>query len=80
MARRASFDNLSYLSSIGTAGWARGRGYGRIATAAAARDAVGAGSEWTYLGVFADNVPAIRLYEGIGFEPVGDASPDLLLM
>jgi GNAT superfamily N-acetyltransferase len=80
VARRASFDNLSYLSSIGSAGWARGRGYGRIATTAAARDALDAGSEWTYLGVFAENVPAIRLYEGIGFKRVGDASPDLLLM
>lgn len=80
VARRAGFDNLSYLSSIGTAGWARGRGYGRIATAAAARDAVVAKSEWTYLGVFADNAPAIRLYEGIGFQRVGEASPDLLLM
>ena len=38
------------------------------------------GSEWTYLGVFADNVPAIRLYEGIGFDRVGEASPDLLLV
>jgi GNAT superfamily N-acetyltransferase len=80
VARRATFENLSYLSSIGTAGWARGRGYGRIATAAAARDSLGAGSEWTYLGVFADNDPAIRLYEGVGFERIGDASPDLLLV
>ncbi len=79
VARRASFDNLSYLSSIGTAGWARGRGYGRIAAAAAARDALGARSEWTYLGVLAENASAIRLYEGIGFQQVGDASPDLLL-
>jgi GNAT superfamily N-acetyltransferase len=80
VARRATFDGLSYLSSIGTASWARGRGFGRIVTAAAARDAIGQGSEWVYLGVFADNQVAIRLYEGLGFERIGDAGPDLLLV
>ncbi|MDO8483714.1 MAG: N-acetyltransferase [Candidatus Limnocylindrales bacterium] len=80
VARRATFDNLTYLSSIGTASWARGRGFGRIVTAAAVRDALSAGSEWTYLGVFADNDVAIRLYESIGFERIGDAGPDLLLV
>lgn len=80
VARRATFDNLSYLSSIGTAHWARDRGFGRMVTAAAVRDALGAGSEWTYLGVSADNHAAIRLYEGIRFERIGDAGPDLLLV
>ena len=32
VARRATFDGLSYLSSIGTAGWARGRGLGSLVT------------------------------------------------
>ena len=80
VARRATFEGLSYLSSIGTASWARGRGYGRIVTATATRDALDAGSEWAYLGVFADNGVAIRLYEGLGFERLGDAGPDLLLV
>jgi len=80
VARRATFDGLSYLSSIGTAGWARGRGFGRIVTAAATREAMAAGSEMTYLGVFADNRPAIRLYEGLGFDRIGEAGPDLLLV
>ncbi len=80
VARRATFDGLSYLSSIGTARWARGRGLGRIVTAAAVCDALEAGSEWTYLGVFADNHAAIGLYGGIGFERIGDAGPDLLLV
>lgn len=80
VARRATFDNLSYLSSIGTARWARGRGLGRIVTAAAARDALAADSAWTYLGVFADNQTAIRLYEWVGFDRIGDAGPDLLLV
>ena len=80
VARRATFDNLTYLSSIGTASWARGRGYARLATAAAIGDALDARSEWIYLGVFADNDVAIRLYEGLGFARVGEAGPDLLLM
>jgi ribosomal protein S18 acetylase RimI-like enzyme len=80
VARRATFDGLSYLSSIGTSGWARGRGLGRLVTLAATRDAVAAGSDWTYLGVFADNRVAIRLYEGIGFDRVGEPGPDLLLV
>lgn len=80
VARRATFDGLSYISSIGTASWARGRGFGRIVTATATRDALDAGSEWVYLGVFADNPVAIRLYEGLGYERIGEAVPDLLLV
>lgn len=80
VARRATFDGLSYLSSIGTAAWARGRGLGRLVTAAAVGDALAAGSEWTYLGVFADNDAAIGLYQGSGFQRVGEAGPDLLLV
>jgi ribosomal protein S18 acetylase RimI-like enzyme len=80
VARRATFDGASYLSSIGTAGWARGRGYARIVTAVAVKDALAAGSEWTHLGVFADNETAIRVYQRIGFERVGESCPDLLLV
>ena len=80
VARRATFDGVSYLSSIGTASSARGRGFGRLMTATAARDSVAAGSDWTHLGVFADNREAIRLYQGLGFERVGEPCPDLLLV
>jgi hypothetical protein len=80
VARRATFDGVSYLSSIGTATWVRGRGFGRLVTAAAAADAVAAGSEWTHLGVFAENRDAIRLYQGLGFERVGNPCPDLMLI
>ena len=79
VARRATFDGASYLSSIGTAGWARHRGFGGLVTASAAADAAREGSEWTYLGVFADNPAAIRVYERLGFERVGESSPDMLL-
>jgi hypothetical protein len=80
VARRATFDGISYLSSIGTAGWVRGRGIGRLVTAAASIDAVAAGSEWTHLGVFADNRTAIRLYRDLGFDRLGEPCPDLLLI
>jgi Acetyltransferases len=80
VARRATFDGVSYLSSIGTATSSRGRGFGRLVTAASAADAVAAGSDWTHLGVFVDNREAIRLYRGLGFERVGEPCPDLLLV
>jgi hypothetical protein len=80
VARRATFDGISYLSSIGTAGWARGLGFGRLVTETALRDAVLAGSELTHLGVYADNDVAIKLYRGLGFERIGSAVPDLLLV
>jgi GNAT superfamily N-acetyltransferase len=80
VARRATFDDISYLSSIGTATWARGRGLGRLVTEAALRDALLARSEWTHLGVYADNEAAIKLYRQLGFERIGESVPDLLLV
>jgi ribosomal protein S18 acetylase RimI-like enzyme len=80
VARRATFDGISYLSSIGTAGWARSRGLGRLVTATATRDSVDAGSELIHLGVFADNAGAIRLYESLGFAMGSAPGPDMLLV
>jgi ribosomal protein S18 acetylase RimI-like enzyme len=78
-ARRTTFAGASYLSSIGTRPTFRGRGLGRIVTEAVTRDAIAAGSRWTYLGVFHDNAVAQRMYEGLGFQAIGEPSPDLLL-
>ncbi len=80
VAKRATFDGLSYLSSIGTAGWARGRGIGELVTATAAADAIAAGSDWIHLGVFADNTAAMRLYRRVGFELLGRPAADLLFI
>jgi ribosomal protein S18 acetylase RimI-like enzyme len=80
VARRATFEGASYLSSIGTARWARGRGLGSLVTRTAVADAVAAGSRWTYLGVFADNAVAIGVYERAGFRRLGGPAPDLLLV
>ncbi len=79
VARRATFDGATYLSSIGTAGWARGRGLGSLVTRLASAEGLALASDWIYLGVFADNGDAIGVYERSGFERVGESCPDLLL-
>jgi hypothetical protein len=79
VARRATFEGLTYLSSIGTAGWARGRGLGTLVTRMAAADGLTDTSTSVYLGVFAENLDAIGVYERSGFEQVGTSCPDMLL-
>ena len=79
VARRATFEGLTYLSSIGTAGWARGRGLGTLVTRMAAADGLADASSSVYLGVFADNLDAIGVYQRSGFEQVGTSCPDMLL-
>ena len=80
VTRSATFDGISYLSSIGTTAGARGRGLGRMVTATAMVDAMAAGSELIHLGVYADNLAARRLYETLGFQMAGDPGADLLLI
>lgn len=80
VGRRATSHGITYLTSIGTSAWARGRGLGRLVTVAATRDGLAAGSRRIHLGVFADNATAIHLYEGLGFVRIGNAVPDLLLV
>jgi ribosomal protein S18 acetylase RimI-like enzyme len=76
---RYTFDGASYISSIGTRNAWRGRGFGRHITLALARDSVAAGCDLVYLGVYADNTAAIRLYERLGFAMLGPRSSDMLL-
>ncbi|MBA3235741.1 MAG: hypothetical protein H0T59_07110 [Chloroflexi bacterium] len=80
VARRATFDGASYLSSIGTARWARGRGFGQFLTAQASLDGTIDPDAIAYLGVFANNLAAIRAYERVGYRAVGSPAPDLLLL
>lgn len=80
VARRATFDGISYLSSIGTVGSARNLGLGRLVTASAMADAEAVGSEWIHLGVFEDNEPARAVYERVGFQMSGDPGPDMVLV
>jgi ribosomal protein S18 acetylase RimI-like enzyme len=78
-ARVATVDGLSYLASIGTRNAFRGRGLGRLVTTLVTAKALEAGSRWIHLGVFADNTGAIRMYERLGFERIGEPAPDLIL-
>lgn len=80
VARRATFDGLSYLSSIGTSPTARGRGLGRLVTATATVDGFADGSEFVHLGVFTDNRPAKALYLALGYTFVGEPGPDMVLI
>jgi ribosomal protein S18 acetylase RimI-like enzyme len=76
---RFTFDGASYISSIGTRPPWRGRGLGRLITTALARDSVAGGIDLVYLGVYAENARAMRLYERLGFEVLGPRSSDMLL-
>lgn len=76
---RYTFDGASYISSVGTLADFRGRGFGTIITEALARDSVAEGAELTYLGVYPENVNAIRLYRSLGFAILGPRSADMLL-
>lgn len=76
---RFTFDGASYVSSIGTRPAWRGRGLGAVITTALARDSVAAGIDLVYLGVYAENSRAIRLYRRLGFDVLGPKSSDMLL-
>ena len=76
---RYTFDGASYLSSIGTRPAWRGQGLGEVITRALAGDSIAAGLDLIYLGVYADNARAIRLYERLGFGLLGPRSSDMLL-
>jgi ribosomal protein S18 acetylase RimI-like enzyme len=80
VARRATFDGISYLSSIGALDAVRGLGFGRHVTASAMVDGFAEGSEWVHLGVYADNLPARRMYESLGFVMSGEPGPDMMLI
>ena len=79
VAKRATFDGATYLSSIGTRPAFRGRGLGGLVTAVAAADGIAAGSRWTHLGVYSRNEEARRVYGRLGFAPVGGDVPDLIM-
>jgi ribosomal protein S18 acetylase RimI-like enzyme len=76
---RYTFEGASYISSIGTRPSWRGRGFGKLITLALARDSLASGTDLVYLGVYADNARAIRLYDRLGFGLLGPRSSDMLL-
>jgi len=79
IARRATNEEGSYLSSIGTRRAFRRNGLGALATLLVLEDALAAGGPTIHLAVESDNEAGRLLYEGLGFAVVGDPAPDLLL-
>ena len=79
IARRATNDEGSYLSSIGTRPAFRRRGLGTLATLLALDDALAGGGSTIHLAVEVDNEAGRLLYEGLGFAVVGAPAPDMLL-
>lgn len=50
----------------------RGQGFARAGMAGLIREALAAGADHVQLAVVEGNLPAIRLYEGLGFEPFSE--------
>jgi ribosomal protein S18 acetylase RimI-like enzyme len=50
-----------------------------LVTRLAAADGLASDSSFVYLGVFAENLDAIGVYERSGFEQIGASCPDMLL-
>jgi len=76
--QRYTFDGASYLSSIGTRPEWRGMGLATHITNVLAADSIADGVDLVYLGVYADNMAAVRLYRRLGFAVLGGQSADML--
>ncbi|MCX4524887.1 MULTISPECIES: GNAT family N-acetyltransferase [unclassified Streptomyces] len=61
----------AYVYDVEVAAEHRGRGYGRDLMLLAERAALAGGGRTLALHVFAENTPALRLYESLGYRPTG---------
>ncbi|MEV3855680.1 GNAT family N-acetyltransferase [Streptomyces sp. NPDC050095] len=59
----------AYVYDVEVAPEHRGQGHGRSLLLLAEADAIAAGADRIGLNVFAGNIPALRLYESLGYEP-----------
>ena len=69
---------MSYLSAIGTRRAFQSRGLAEAVTRALVEEALAAGTEHVYLGAYADNAPALTVYERVGFAVIGGPALELL--
>ncbi|GAA0606188.1 GNAT family N-acetyltransferase [Streptomyces crystallinus] len=60
---------VAYVYDVAVAQEHRGRGHGRALMLLAERAALADGLTTLALHVFTDNIPAVRLYESLGYEP-----------
>lgn len=79
VGRAHSLDRMSYLSAIGVRAAYQGLGLGEAITRALVDEALTAGHDLIYLGVYAENDRARRLYERVGFATLGGKAPEYLL-
>ncbi len=61
---------LGYVSTLDVAPESRGRGVGQVLMRAVQDEVVLAGGECMLLHVFVENLPAVTLYEGLGYARV----------
>ena len=78
VARRTTDGRASLLAAIGTRRGYRTRGFGRLVTSTATRDALAAGSDIVFLGVEDGNDAARHLYERLGYTFAGGGVTALL--
>ena len=78
VGRRNDSDGMSYLSAIGTRRAFQSRGLAEAVTRALVEEALVAGTEHVYLGAYADNAPALTVYERVGFAVIGGPALELL--
>jgi GNAT superfamily N-acetyltransferase len=64
----ASLEGRAYVFDVQTEAAHRGKGHGRTLMLLAEAQAIAAGHRMIGLNVFADNTPAERLYESLGYE------------
>lgn len=79
VGRRHGVDRMSYLSAIGVRGAYQGLGLGEAVTRALVEEALGVGHDLIYLGVYADNERATRMYGRVGFATLGGIAAEYLL-
>jgi ribosomal protein S18 acetylase RimI-like enzyme len=78
VGRRHDGDGLGYISAIGVRRAWYGLGLGEAVTRALVEAALDEGVEQVYLGVYADNAPALAVYQRVGFAILGGPALELL--
>lgn len=79
VGRSHGVGRLSYLSAIGVRDAYQGLGLGETVTRALVEEALRVGGDLVYLGVYADNDRATRMYQRVGFATLGGPAAEYLL-